>query len=120
MRNQDSKQEFRQWHSRQLYESYAWLALCLLMGVLFFAVFEFIGFGTPGLTPLLTTFALYLIGLMGFMSFRKFWSILSFAQYCADKATCSSCDGYGLFTVRLEDDRMPAICRRCGHRWVIR
>lgn len=113
------KNDFRRWYERQLYEAFSWLAVCLLGGVLFATILEFVGFDTPGLTPYLTMFVLYLIGIGCVETFRRFWSILSFANHCADKATCTQCDGYGLFSVQLDQGRIPAICRKCGHRWEI-
>ena len=34
-------------------------------------------------------------------------------------ATCAECGAYGLFEVTVDSGPIPAICRRCGHRWVI-
>ena len=110
---------FRSWHQRQLFEAFAWLTTCLLSGVVIATIFEFIGLHTPGLTPLLTLTALYFLGLMALISFSRFWRQLAFAQQCANEATCNDCGAYGLFEVSMFDDQIPAICRKCGHRWTI-
>lgn len=113
------KPGFRRWHERQLLESFAWLTLCLLSGILFATILEFIGFGTPGLTPLITLLVLYGIGLMGVAAWRRFWAVFSHAQHCANRASCPQCGAYGLFDVADGAGPIPATCRRCGHHWTI-
>lgn len=110
---------FRRWHERRLLESFAWLTLCLLSGVLFATVLEFIGLSGEGLRPLLALILLYLAGLLGVSAWRRFWGIFSHAQRCANAATCPQCGAYGLFEVGDASELFPAVCRRCGHRWTI-
>lgn len=114
-----SKRSFRRWYERRLYESFSWLGLCLFAITLFLVVLEFIGFSTPGVSPFLTALALYLIGMLVVHAFIKFWFLLSSAQRYSEGATCSECNGYGLFDVALDDRGMHAACRRCGNRWTI-
>ncbi len=114
-----SRLGFRRWYERQLFESFAWLTTCLLCGVAFAAILEFVGLRTPGLTPLLTITVLYFVGLIGVTAWRTFWSRLSRAQGYADGATCRRCDTYGLFEVMGEARSIPVRCRRCGHEWTI-
>lgn len=110
---------FRRWYARQLYLAFAFLTTCLLSGVLLTAILEFVGLDGPGVQPLLTLVAVYLVGLLAIESFRRFWLILRHAQCCANAATCAQCGGYGLFDVVRDGDAIPATCRRCGHRWRI-
>ena len=114
-----AKLGFRRWYARQMYEAFAWLTTCLLSGVVFTAILEFVGLRTPGLTPLVTLTVLYFIGLMGLMSFKRFWTMLSRATVYSDSATCTRCDSYGLFEVTRQSERIPVRCRNCGHEWSI-
>ena len=114
-----AKLGFRRWYARQMYEAFAWLTTCLLSGVVFTAILEFVGLRTPGLTPLVTLTVLYFIGLMGLMSFKRFWTMLSRATVYSDSATCVRCDSYGLFEVTRQSERIPVRCRNCGHEWSI-
>jgi len=111
---------FRAWYQRQLFESFAWLTTCLLSGVLIAVILEFVGLGSPGFTPIIVLVVIYVMGLMAIASFRRFWVLLSFAQHCADGATCQECRAYGLFAVSVEAGAIAAICRKCGNRWTIR
>ena len=108
---------FRRWYERQLLESFAWLATCLLSGVAFGAVIEFVGFAGPGLTPLFAVVALYFIGLVGLTAFRAFWAQLSRAQRLADAATCSRCQTYGLLDIAADSEPTHVRCRKCASEW---
>ena len=110
---------FRRWHERQLALSYAWLTTCLLCGVLVATILEFVGLKGPGITPYVTLVALYFIGLLGFTAWQQFWARLSRAQRFANLATCTRCNAYGLFDVMDDTEQINAVCRACGHRWVI-
>jgi len=118
-RSSPGRSGFRRWYERQLFEAFGWLAVCLLCGVVFAAVLEFVGLSTPGLTPIVTLVVLYLVGLAGVAAWRRFWSMLSRAQAFAEGATCAQCGGYGLFDVIFHDEAIAANCRRCGNRWII-
>lgn len=113
------KPGFQRWYERRLFESFGWLALCLMSGVLFAAVLEFVGLKTPGLTPLITLVFLYVVVLMGITAWRRFWAMLTYAQRCANAAKCGECGAYGLFDVSIESGTIPATCRKCGHHWII-
>jgi hypothetical protein len=110
---------FQRWYERRLFESFGWLALCLMSGVLFAAVLEFVGLKTPGLTPMITLVFLYVVVLMGITAWRRFWAMLTHAQRCANAATCQKCGAYGLFDVEIDAGTIPATCRKCGHHWII-
>ena len=108
---------FRRWYERQLFESFAWLTTCLLCGVAFAAVLEFVGLGGSGARPWITLVLLYFIGLIAITAFRTFWSLLTRAQGFADRATCPGCRAYGLLEVTADSERIPVRCRRCGEQW---
>ena len=110
---------FQRWHERLLYKSYAWLALCLLNGFIFVAVLEFGSFDNFGLLTAITLIGLYIVGLGVVDTFRRFWVGVSYAQRCANSATCSKCDAYGLFDVVEEARPIYARCNKCDHQWVI-
>ena len=110
---------FIRWHERQLFGSFAWLVSCLMCGLLFFSVIEFVALKSQGIFTLISLVVLYAIGLGAIELFRRFWLNFSFAQHCAALATCHSCDSYGLFEVRKETWPIYAQCQKCGHRWVI-
>jgi len=110
---------FRRWYERQLFESFAWLTTCLLSGVAFAAVLEFVGVTGPGVRPWFTLVVLYFIGLMGITAFRTFWSLLKRAQGYADRAICPGCSAYGLLDVTADSERVPVRCRQCGEEWSI-
>jgi Zn ribbon nucleic-acid-binding protein len=108
---------FRRWYERQLFESFAWLATCLLSGVVFAAILEFVGFAGGGLSALLTLLVLYVVGLMGVTAWRTFWRSLTRAQALAGSATCPQCAAYGLFQVTADADPIAVRCERCGQQW---
>lgn len=110
---------FSRWHERQLFGSFAWLISCLLCGLLFFAVIEFVALKSHGIFTLISLVVLYAIGLAAIELFRRFWLNFAFAQHCAALATCSSCNSYGLFEVRKKTWPIYARCKKCDHRWVI-
>lgn len=110
---------FRRWYERQLMESFGWLTVCLLCAFIIGAVLELIGLRTPGLTPLLTLTAVYLIGLAGFKACQRFVAGLREAQHLANRSTCPQCGCYGRFKVLLETARMRVQCRDCKHEWTI-
>ncbi|MGI9332942.1 MAG: hypothetical protein ACR2RL_07255 [Gammaproteobacteria bacterium] len=112
-----AKLGFRRWHERQLYESFAWLATCLLSGVAFASILEFVGFSRPGLAPYLTLIVLYVVGLMAVTTWRCFWAKLSAAQDFAKSAVCGRCDAYGLLDVMEVSESIPVRCRHCGNEW---
>ncbi len=107
---------FRRWYERQLYASFAWLAVCFACGAVFAGVLEAVGLRTPGLTPLVTLLVLYLLGLLAFVSWRRFRHGWLRAQACASRAVCTSCGGNGLFEVDSAAPGLAVTCR-CGHRW---
>ena len=111
--------KFSHWHERQLLLSFAWLLSCLLCGFLFVAIIEFVGVNFSGIFSILSIFVLYLIGIAIIELFRRFWMRFSFAQHCANSATCSSCGSYGLFEVRVGAWPIYARCQKCDHQWVI-
>jgi len=111
--------KFIRWHERQLFSSFSWLVSCLLCGLLFFAVIEFVALKSHGIYTLVTLVGLYAIGLAAVEMFRRFWINFSFAQRCAALATCSSCHSYGLFEVRRDTWPIYARYLKCDHRWVI-
>lgn len=109
---------FRRWYERQLFESFAWLATCLLSGIVFAAIIEFVGFAGGAITTIATLLVLYVVGLIGLAAWRTFWRSLTRAQDYAARATCPACAAYGLFN--LIDEPEPTItvcCRNCGHHW---
>lgn len=108
---------FRRWYERQLFESFAWLATCLLSGVVFAAILEFVGFSGGMLSTLLALLVLYVVGLMGVGAWRIFWQSLRRAQAYAGRATCPRCAAYGLFEVTAESDPIQVRCRKCGQHW---
>ena len=109
---------FRRWYERQLFESFAWLATCLLSGIVFAAILEFVGFANGGLVTLLTLLVLYVVGLLGFAAWRTFWRSLSRAQAYAARATCPGCAAYGLFDLVAEPEpTITVCCRKCGVHW---
>ena len=110
---------FIRWHERQLFLSFAWLLSCLMCGFLFVAIIEFVGVSLSGIFSILSIIALYLIGIAIIELFRRFWLCFSFAQLCANAATCRSCHSYGAFEVRQDTLPIYARCQRCNHQWVI-
>ena len=113
------KLKFNQWHERQLYYSFAWLISCLMCGFLFVAIIEYVGIRSSGMKLILTLVVLYVVGLSIIVLFQKFWSRFSYAQSCANAATCKSCGAYGLFKVKLEVKPIYAHCNKCDHQWII-
>ena len=111
--------KFSRWHERQLFVSFAWLVSCLMCGFLFVAIIEFIGINFSGIFSIVSLIALYAIGLAIIELFRRFWRHFSFAQRCANSATCSHCHSYGLFRVRVDAWPIYARCQKCDHQWVI-
>ena len=111
--------KFVRWHERQLFNSFAWLISCLLCGLLFFAVIEFVTLESSGVFTIISLIILYAIGLAAVELFRRFWLKFAFAQQCASLATCGKCNSYGLFEVRAETWPIYARCQKCDHRWVI-
>jgi hypothetical protein len=108
---------FRRWYERQLFESFAWLTTCLLSGVVFAAVIEFVGLTGPGLRPYVAIVVLYVVGLMGVSAWRTFWRLLRRAQSYADRAVCPGCGAYGLLEVTAESEAVAVRCRRCARQW---
>lgn len=111
--------KFNRWHERQLYASFAWLLSCLMCGLLFAAIVEFVGFHFSGIISILSIIVLYLLGIAIIDSFRRFWMQFSFAQLCANSATCKSCGSYGAFSVRVGVRPIYVRCQKCDHQWVI-
>ena len=110
---------FGRWHERQLFLSFAWLLSCLMSGFVFVAIIEFVGVNFSGIFSILTVVVLYLNGIAIIELFRRFWARFSFAQLCANSATCSSCGTYGNFVVRTGARPIYARCQKCSHQWVI-
>jgi len=111
--------KFNRWHERQLFLSFAWLLSCLMCGFLFVAIIEFVGVNFSGIFSILSILVLYLIGIAIIELFRRFWMQFSFAQLCANSATCKSCGTYGSFEVRVGAHPIYARCQKCDHQWVI-
>ena len=111
--------KFSRWHERQLMVSFAWLSSCLMCGFLFVAIIELVGLKFSGIFSIVSLIALYLIGMAIIELFRRFWMQFSFAQKCANSATCSRCNSYGLFQVRVGTRPIYARCQKCDHQWVI-
>ncbi len=111
--------KFTRWHERQLFLSFAWLLSCLMCGFLFVAIIEFVGVNFSGIFSILSIIVLYLIGIAIIELFRRFWMRFSFAQLCANSATCNSCGTYGSFEVRVGARPIYARCQKCDHQWVI-
>ncbi len=111
--------KFSHWHERQLFLSFAWLLSCLMCGFLFAAIVEFVGINFSGIFSIISLVVLYAIGIAIIELFRRFWMQFSFAQYCANAATCSACGSYGLFDVRKDAWPIYARCQKCDHQWVI-
>ena len=111
--------KFNRWYERQLFTGFAWLVSCLLCGFLFAAIVEYVAKYSSGIFTLISLIVLYGIGIGCIELFRRFWMQLSFAQYCANAATCSDCGSYGLFEVRKDTWPIYARCQKCDHRWVI-
>ena len=107
------------WHEKQLYTSFAWLISCLLCGFLFVSVIEVAGFNVTGIALIATLVALYVIGLAIIELFRRFWAQFTYAQHCANAATCQNCYSYGLFKVIVDAQPIYARCEKCDHSWVI-
>ena len=99
--------------------SFAWLLGCLMCGFLFAAIVEYVGFHFSGISSLLSIAVLYLLGIAAIDMFRRFWMHFSFAQLCANSATCKSCGSYGAFSVRVGVRPIYVRCQRCDHQWVI-
>ena len=112
-------QKFNRWHEKQLISSFVWLVSCFLCGFLFAAVVEYVAKYAEGVFTYVALVGLYAIGIGAIELFRQFWMRFSFAQYCANSATCDSCGKYGLFEVRRETWPIYAQCQHCDHRWVI-
>ena len=112
-------QKFNRWHEKLLIASFAWLVSCFLCGFLFAAVVEYVAKYAEGVFTYVALVGLYAIGIAAIELFRQFWKRFSFAQYCANAATCSHCNKYGLFEVRDETWPIYARCQHCDHRWVI-
>lgn len=110
---------FSRWHEKQLFTSFAWLLSCLMCGFLFVAIIEFVGINFSGIFSILSILVLYLIGIAIIELFRRFWLCFSYAQMCANSATCPSCGSYGAFEVREGVRPIYARCQRCKHQWVI-
>lgn len=110
---------FHRWYERRLLESFGWLIVCLLCAFVIGAVLEIVGLKTPGLTPLLTLAALYLVGLAGIKAWQRFAVVFAEAQRFANRSTCPECSSNGRFTVLSETARMRVQCRKCGHEWTI-
>ena len=108
---------FRRWYERQLFAGFAWLATCLMSGVLFAAVLEFADLRTEGFAPFVALIALYFAGLVVVGTFARFWSRLSRAQAYAREAVCPQCGAYGLFDVVDAAGHALVQCRGCSHRW---
>lgn len=111
--------KFNHWHERQLFVSFAWLLSCLVSGFVFVVVIEFVGINFSGIFSILSIVALYLIGISIIELFRRFWLCFSFAQTCANAATCTTCGSYGNFEVRHDTRPIYARCQVCNHQWVI-
>ena len=111
--------KFSRWHERQLYMSFAWLLSCLMCGFLFVAIIEWVGVNFSGIFSILSILVLYLLGIAIIELFRRFWMRFSFAQRCANSATCKSCGSYGAFSVRVGVRPIYASCQKCDHHWVI-
>ncbi len=111
--------KFNRWHERQLFLSFAWLLSCLMCGFLFATIVEFVGVNFSGIFSILSIVALYLIGIVIIELFRRFWTLFSYAQLCANSATCKSCGSYGSFVVRVGVRPIYARCQKCDHQWVI-
>ena len=106
--------KFNRWHERQLAMSFAWLLSCLMC-----AIIEFVGVNFSGIFSILSILLLYLVGIAIIELFRRFWARFSFAQLCANAATCRSCGRYGAFSVRVGARPIYARCQGCDHQWVI-
>lgn len=111
--------KFNRWHEKQLISSFSWLVSCLLCGFLFAVVAEYVIRYASGVYTYAGIIGLYFIGIGVIELFRQFYMRFSFAQYCANAATCGNCDTYGLFEVRAETWPIYAVCQKCDHRWVI-
>ena len=111
--------KFNRWHEKQLFHSFAWLLSCLMCGFLFVAIIELVGVNFSGIFSILSVLVLYLIGIAIIELFRRFWMRFSFAQTCANEATCNSCGSYGSFEVRIGARPIYARCQNCDHQWVI-
>ena len=110
---------FVHWHERQLFGSFAWLVSCLMCGFLFAAIVEYVAKYASGIFTIISLVVLYVIGLAAIELFRRFWLRFAFAQHCASSATCTNCNSYGLFEVRVDTWPIYAHCQKCDHRWVI-
>ena len=110
---------FNRWHEKQLISSFTWLVSCMLCGFLFAAVAEYLIRYASGVYAYAGLIGLYLIGIGAIELFRQFWMRFSFAQSCANDATCGNCDTYGHFAVRIDAWPIYARCQNCDHQWVI-
>lgn len=110
---------FRRWYERQLFASFGWLVVLILIGFSIGVALEFMVISQEGMLKYATLVVLYVFGLLGITTWRRFWGTLSSAQRRASGATCSECGSYGLFDVPEESDEMWARCRKCGHQWTI-
>lgn len=111
--------KFNRWHEKQLTASFAWLVSCLLCGFLFAVVAEYVTRHASGIATYVALIGLYFIGISAIELYRQFWMRFSLAQTCASHATCSNCETYGLFEVRVDAWPIYARCQKCDHSWVI-
>ncbi len=111
---------FITWHEKQLFTSFAWLVSCLLCGFLFVSIIEVVGLNVSGIGLIAMLLVLYLVGLAIIELFRRFWLGFSYAQHCANLATCQNCNSYGLFKVIIDTQPIYARCKKCDYRWVIK
>jgi protein-S-isoprenylcysteine O-methyltransferase Ste14 len=133
------KRGFRRWHERQLIESHAYLATCIVCALalgVFYEAYRSAGNSLRGLVMLIVAFVCGLIAIHAWQRYRR---TMVRAQRFADKATCAKCGAYGILSVTdasriahpvydergisQADDRDAAWlrvqCKHCGHEWAI-
>jgi ribosomal protein L40E len=113
---------FRRWYERQLLESHAWLVTCILCAVAVAVLAAgYLSFRRLGVELLVTLGAIYAAGLLSLHAWRRYSALMAQAQHVAEASTCRACGAQGQFDVAPPvSTPMGVVCRKCGHRWVVR
>jgi DNA-directed RNA polymerase subunit RPC12/RpoP len=116
------KLSFTRWYERQLVESHAWLVSCVLCGLGVAALAEgYLSFHELSLQLLVTLVAIYAGGLLCWYSWGRYRALMAEAQRVAEASTCSACGAQGQFDVLAPVSApLSVVCRKCGHRWLVR
>jgi len=116
------KLSFRRWYERQLVESHVWLVSCVVCALGVAALAEgYLSFHELGFELLVTLAAMYAAGLLSWYAWGRFRALMAEAQHLAEASTCGARGAQGQFDVVAPvSTPMSVVCRKCGHRWVVR